>query len=100
MTNVSVTFNYSDHERIKAAPEVIIDGVRVESVNIRLSAEVDTIEDAEAMAANGFTSRVYMPGISTWMLYVDEQPVFVTTDKPVQINTAEYMRFSWGEAQL
>jgi hypothetical protein len=79
---------------------VVVDGVTYygEKDRVTLDGSTESIEDWEAMEANGFTARCYRPGITTWTVSVIGKIVYHGTDMPTRTETEESITYTFAPA--
>ncbi len=81
--------------RVRKKLFVIVDGVTYSADDkLEIDGHTDEIEDWEAMEANGFTARCYLPGITTWTVTVTRGVVYHGTGTPTRTETEDSITYT------
>jgi hypothetical protein len=81
---------------------VVVDGVTYygKKDRVTIDGSTESIEDWEAMEANGFTAKCYRPGITTWTVSVIGKVVYHGTDMPARTETEDSITFTFAPPAL
>lgn len=82
-------------DRATGQMAAVVDGVRQPGL-VGLAVDAENVPCGYDVGADGVLQPRYRPGLTTWTVTVDGQPLLVMTAPPRRTEDAFFIRWLWG----